>query len=606
MLLVAWFLPVAAASECNFAPATPMLELRNCQFQSPPETLPTSQAAFDERLAKGQQQQFRFSIDQAGDYYLWLGVPDVEALALYQWRDQQWHLVFQQDWHSEFASRPHPAARLSVPLRLSAGEHQFYLNYYIHANGKLQPRIYSDSGLFAAETRQHLLNGVLAGMMLMLFCIVLLYQRIAGDISYLAYLGVCVGQLLMLPQIEGYYFQFIWPNAAAFNQWIPVPLSMLLVASHCAFAMTFFQLKQRYYRLWQLHWLIQALMLLNLLLPGEARFIGMSLLAICYGALALTTAIIAWRARLAGASFYLLGTTSLMILSLLMMSLGVLGLNPTPSIDFFNYPKLGFVLESGFFSIALLSKVRRFRREQAENRVRRLAEAEELLQAERQQRAALEQVRDHSLRLAAASHDISQPLASLRFAIDALRSQQNQQPLAEHIDRTLQYAQTLLRDVMVECRDQPVLTEKVRLGDLLFQVASEYRTACKIKGLKLKVIDSSVQLELSYLLLCRIVHNLLSNAIRYTDRGTIVLGVRHRANGYEIQVIDTGIGLLPEQLQKLTAAFTQINNHPEGFGLGLYIVKSLCDQQHFQLNVRSTLQRGSCFSVFIPTTLDSK
>jgi len=85
-----------------------------------------------------------------------------------------------------------------------------------------------------------------------------------------------------------------------------------------------------------------------------------------------------------------------------------------------------------------------------------------------------------------------------------------------------------------------------------------------------------------------------------------VLGVRHRANGYEIQVIDTGIGLLPEQLQKLTSAFTQVNNHPEGFGLGLYIVKSLCDQQHFQLSVRSTLQRGSCFSVLMPTTFDSK
>jgi len=212
MLLVAWFLPVAAASECNFAPATPMLELRSCQHQSPTETLPITQAAFDERLAKGQQQQIRFTIDQTGTYYLWLGVPDVEALALYQWRDQQWHLVFQQDWHSEFASRPHPVARLSVPLTLRAGEHQFYLNYYIHANGKLQPRLYSETSLFAADTRQHLLNGVLAGMMLMLLCIVLLYQRIAGDISYLAYLGVCVGQLLMLPQIEGYYFQFIWPT----------------------------------------------------------------------------------------------------------------------------------------------------------------------------------------------------------------------------------------------------------------------------------------------------------------------------------------------------------------------------------------------------------
>jgi signal transduction histidine kinase len=99
----------------------------------------------------------------------------------------------------------------------------------------------------------------------------------------------------------------------------------------------------------------------------------------------------------------------------------------------------------------------------------------------------------------------------------------------------------------------------------------------------------------------RIVQNLLGNAIRYTPSGRVLLGVRRRNDALEIQVWDTGPGILPEQLSRLQQAFEQGEQRDQqGVGLGLYIVTSLCQQLGYQLKVRTTLRRGSCFSIVIP------
>ena len=92
----------------------------------------------------------------------------------------------------------------------------------------------------------------------------------------------------------------------------------------------------------------------------------------------------------------------------------------------------------------------------------------------------------------------------------------------------------------------------------------------------------------------------MGNALRYTPRGRVLMGVRRRAGGVELQVLDTGPGLLPNQIQRLQQPYEQGAQAREGHGLGLFIVKSLCEQSGYHFRVRSQLQRGSCFSVFIP------
>jgi signal transduction histidine kinase len=98
-----------------------------------------------------------------------------------------------------------------------------------------------------------------------------------------------------------------------------------------------------------------------------------------------------------------------------------------------------------------------------------------------------------------------------------------------------------------------------------------------------------------------VLRNLLSNALRYTPSGRVVLGVRRRGGGVELQVLDTGPGLAAAQVDTLLRPFEQgRTGAADGFGLGLFIVRSLCEQAGWTLRIRSRVGRGSCFAVWIP------
>ncbi|MCJ8274697.1 MAG: ATP-binding protein, partial [Psychrosphaera sp.] len=84
--------------------------------------------------------------------------------------------------------------------------------------------------------------------------------------------------------------------------------------------------------------------------------------------------------------------------------------------------------------------------------------------------------------------------------------------------------------------------------------------------------------------------------------GKILLGGRHRVDGIELQVLDNGAGIDETMLEKLLGPFQQSGKHLSemaGYGLGMYIIKTLCDQSNYQLRITSTLGKGSCFGIFI-------
>ncbi len=603
---------------CLFEKSSRQMNLDACQLtlsSDPAHPRIAAQHGFSAALLQGstdRHELYQLHSSEPVAAFLWLGVPDVHRIEVYQSFGGQQQLLLKLDANSSFSARPTGTARLMVPLQLAAGEHQILLKYYIHANGRLQPRLYSEQALQSAESRQHLLNGILFGVMLTMLLVILLYCSISETNSYLAYCGLVLAQLLMLAQMEGYYFQWLWPDSPWLNLRAPVWFASLALFSHGYFALSFFQLAQRYPRLFRLHLALFMLLPMNLLLlPDRWQIPGLALLALGYFLLALTTAVRGYRDRLPGALLYLSGTTALMVFSLLLLSLGVLGLNPIPAINFFDYPKFGFVLETALFSAALVSRVRQFRQLQTEQRIRRLAEADELLQAERQKAAAQQLAQQSTLRLASASHDISQPLASLRYAIETLRSRGDEVPLTDHIDRTLSYAQTLLKDLIADCQLQQPSPDEIWAGQLFHQVVAAYQQSARQKGLQLSYIDSGYQLHGSYLVLNRLLHNLVGNAVRYTQQGRVLVGLRRRNGGVEIQVLDTGPGLLPAQISQLQQPFIQGQQEGapqtnaegrQGFGLGLYIVKSLGEQHQLELRVRSMLHRGSCFSIWIPVS----
>lgn len=175
-------------------------------------------------------------------------------------------------------------------------------------------------------------------------------------------------------------------------------------------------------------------------------------------------------------------------------------------------------------------------------------------------------------------------------------------PVAQHIDKTLDYVQSLLKELITQARqEQNNPLDRVVLFELFEQLHDEFEPLAIKKGLNLSYIDSNIELIASHIILYRILSNLLMNAIRYSYKGRIIFGVRRRNTSIELQVIDSGIGLLESDCQALMSPFKQGEHaNSAGYGLGLFIVKTLCYQCQYDFFVSSKLGKGSIFSVNIP------
>lgn len=215
--------------------------------------------------------------------------------------------------------------------------------------------------------------------------------------------------------------------------------------------------------------------------------------------------------------------------------------------------------------------------------------------------------------LAAASHDLRQPLHALSLFVDALKISESAQERASvfhRIDLSLDALKKLFDALLDISRlDAKVVNPEVshfELSELLNSLNQEYSPAANEKKLKLKlkVHSGNLIVKTDRLLLERILRNLLSNAVRYTNSGGILVSARKRENRILLQVWDTGIGIPPESKNEIFTEFFQLNNthgdREQGLGLGLAIVERLCQLLQHSLALYSLQGKGSVFNICIP------
>lgn len=214
--------------------------------------------------------------------------------------------------------------------------------------------------------------------------------------------------------------------------------------------------------------------------------------------------------------------------------------------------------------------------------------------------------------LAAAGHDILQPLNAARLYCSSLQERAGEgetRVAANNIESSLESVETILGAVLDISRlDTGALTptETVfRLDGLLRQIKNDFMPQAVAKNLELRVIPSSILVQTDRNLFRRLVQNLVSNAIKYTRSGRILIGARRRGELVEIQVHDTGIGIEPEKLNSVFREFLRLEEgmrEAQGLGLGLSIVDRIARVLRLELRIRSVKSHGSCFSVLLPLT----
>lgn len=216
--------------------------------------------------------------------------------------------------------------------------------------------------------------------------------------------------------------------------------------------------------------------------------------------------------------------------------------------------------------------------------------------------------------LAAAGHDILQPLNAARLYCSSLVEKTGKSMASDtvaNIESSLDSVETILGAVLDISRlDTGAMkpAEGVfRLDGLLRQIGTDFQPMAAEKRLELTIVPSSIAVNTDRNLLRRLVQNLVSNAIKYTRTGRILVGVRRRGKLAEIQVFDTGIGIPADKLNMVFREFTRLDEgarEAQGLGLGLSIVDRIARVLRLELQIDSGRGKGTRFSVLLPTTLE--
>ena len=213
--------------------------------------------------------------------------------------------------------------------------------------------------------------------------------------------------------------------------------------------------------------------------------------------------------------------------------------------------------------------------------------------------------------LAAASHDLRQPIHALMLFVAALRQEvlaPAQRQLVNRMDASIQAMESLFNALLdISKLDAGVVTPRLEafaLTSLLAKLDNDYAPVAQAKGLRFRVRASSAWVLSDPTLLERMLRNLVENAVHYTQRGGIVVGVRRRGAAVAIEVWDTGPGIPADRQADIFQEFYQLDNperdREKGLGLGLAIVDRLSRLVQHPVKLASRSGRGSRFTIELP------
>ena len=235
----------------------------------------------------------------------------------------------------------------------------------------------------------------------------------------------------------------------------------------------------------------------------------------------------------------------------------------------------------------------------------RVAERTALLEAAKHE---AEHANDAKSRfLAAIGHDLLQPLHAAHLFADTLqqRGEGEQRALALQINSALDSTTDLLTGLLDMSRlEAGGLVPEPRafpLGEVLEPLVAQFGAIAAERGLRLRFEPTSAWVHSDPQLLRRVLQNFLANALRYTESGSVLLGVRRQGDALRIEVHDTGPGIDPEQQQAIFEEFRRGEHAPgQGLGLGLAIAQRIAGLLGGEVQLRSTPGRGSMFAIDVP------
>lgn len=211
---------------------------------------------------------------------------------------------------------------------------------------------------------------------------------------------------------------------------------------------------------------------------------------------------------------------------------------------------------------------------------------------------------------AGASHDLRQPLQAMVIFVGAIKEHATaaQDPLLQKLEQVVDNLNLMFTDLLdiskLESRMTRIPKQQIAIQPLLKRIYGEFEALANEKRIELRLHNRDLNVFSNANMLERIIRNMLSNAIRYTRTGGVLIGCRKRDHAVWIEVWDTGRGIPQEKLGEIFNEFVQIQGEDsepsKGVGLGLFIVKRLAQLLDHSILVTSQLKRGTMFRIVVP------
>lgn len=573
----------------------------------------------------------RNATPEKGTWKLAVEFPYIEFLRVYLLREGgQAETLLSYDEASLFELRGQNYRYFAPDVTLAPGEAaEIVIAYSSKQATQLPLSIETPEHFLERIRKEDLLNWSLIVLLIGMTIVSTVYLMALGFTTAIYYGIYVLLSALYLFHTDGYAFQYLWPGWPIWNSVAVAPIGLAMVASGSLFARSYVDAPVHFPKLNRLLLgsvgIVATLMLLSpWFIQNQLYKTGSLLFIIVCAVLYFAAGVLALRRGQAGAAFFV--AASVAIISTILF--GIYGyLNPGE----FNqdiaglYGRYALFFEGIAFSLAIYLHIQAMRRDhelalerEIEATQEKLAVSEALLEARKNHEKAMAIAEARRERLATTAHDIKQPLTSLRMSL--MRLKEDDEQAAAQISSSFDYLDELVRTNLEETTPaaarenseetlggDPHDTVEARAGEeedfpvmvVLTNVAAMFRDEARAKGLELTLVPSSTVVKAQPIALMRIVSNLVSNAIKYSGEGGVLVGCRRDGGSLRIEIHDTGPGMTQEEVERVLKPYER-GNTPGGTGLGLAVVSELAAHYGMTFDMSSRPGHGTVARLSLP------
>ena len=568
----------------------------------------------------------RFSVtnlaDDTGSWRILFSQNFMQWFAVYVLRDDgAVEVVTDMNPASVFADRPLETPTLAAPFDLAPGATAtIFVRYASGGSSSLSWSIETPKSLNELEARTTAKNFIYYGMMIILIVIAAFAFLMSRRPVFIAYAGYAGCALLFIMHSDGNGFKFLWPEAAGFNAYASVTFGAGIIISGSLFSKLFLQTR-RFHPV--IDKVLGAIVLATLgMLAASAVLdnqpIKKMLVLLAFSAITtfVLAGLVAARKRFKQVRFYVIAWTGAVASSALMVGRHWLGIDIPASVQF-DSMRIVMVTDAALMGLAIWDNFNQLRQARQSALQANLVQTAHNLELTRrledleEQYDAAREIAEQKGRLYADTiHDLNQPLHALRLDLRRLaRGSGKAAQGRARVEETLAYLERLVARQLQQAIEQEPDAEAegaapaIGIGETLAAIRDMFAADAAAKRIDLRLVSCTRSVPIEPLVVMRIVTNLVSNAIKYTEEGRILIGCRRHGAALRVEVHDTGSGMTAAEFAAATARGVRLDKTAAlaaGHGLGLAITSSLARDHGYALSMLPRRSRGTSVALTLP------